>query len=167
MEEEKKSVIDKFAGAAEGFGRSVADKLGRKFAQPGSMEQQPSLLNRGSFKSDLKTTNLDSEARENLTFMNSVDAALHNTGHPMAYIVSLGVGLFFILFLIWASFASLDEVTRGQGTVVPSQRVQVIQNLREGFWKTFPFRKARLLKKARLWRLLIIREFAALLTICG
>lgn len=149
MEEEKKSVIDKLAGAAEGFGRSVADKLGRKFAQPGSMEQQPSLLNRGSFKSDLKTTNLDSEARENLTFMNSVDAALHNTGHPMAYIVSLGVALFFILFLIWASFASLDEVTRGQGTVVPSQRVQVIQNLEGGVLENIPVQEGQIVEKGQ------------------
>jgi hypothetical protein len=59
VKEEKKNMIDKLAGAAEGFGKGVADKLSRKFAQPDSMEPQPSLLNRGSFKSDLKTTNLN------------------------------------------------------------------------------------------------------------
>ena len=36
-----------------------------------------------------------------------------------------GVG--FLLFLIWASLAQVDEVTRGQGQVIPSSRVQVIQ----------------------------------------
>lgn len=36
-------------------------------------------------------------------------------------------GIGFLLFLIWASLAQVDEVTRGQGTVIPSSRVQVIQ----------------------------------------
>jgi Multidrug resistance efflux pump len=81
--------------------------------------------------------------------MNSVDAALHNTGHPMAYIVSLGVVLFFIVFLIWASFANLDEVTRGQGTVVPSQRVQVIQNLEGGVLENIPVQEGQIVEKGQ------------------
>jgi membrane fusion protein, adhesin transport system len=36
-------------------------------------------------------------------------------------------GIGFLLFMIWASLAQVDEVTRGQGTVIPSSRVQVIQ----------------------------------------
>ncbi|MEM6834721.1 MAG: biotin/lipoyl-binding protein, partial [Pseudomonadota bacterium] len=36
------------------------------------------------------------------------------------------------LLLIWASFAELDEVTRGGGRVIPSQQLQVIQNLEGG-----------------------------------
>src|SRR5208282_1602749 len=39
---------------------------------------------------------------------------------------------FSVLFLIWANFATLDEVTRGEARVVPSQKVQVIQNLEGG-----------------------------------
>ena len=33
-----------------------------------------------------------------------------------------------LLFLIWASLAQVDEVTRGQGRVIPSSKVQVIQS---------------------------------------
>lgn len=32
-----------------------------------------------------------------------------------------------LLFLLWASLAQVDEITRGQGTVIPSSKVQVIQ----------------------------------------
>ena len=32
----------------------------------------------------------------------------------------------FLLFLIWASLAQVDEVTRGQGKVIPSSKLQVI-----------------------------------------
>jgi adhesin transport system membrane fusion protein len=33
----------------------------------------------------------------------------------------------FLLFLIWAGLAQVDEVTRGQGRVIPSSKVQVVQ----------------------------------------
>ncbi|PVV22465.1 MAG: hemolysin secretion protein D [gamma proteobacterium symbiont of Ctena orbiculata] len=38
----------------------------------------------------------------------------------------------FILAIIWASWAELDEVTRGVGKVIPSSQIQVIQNLEGG-----------------------------------
>jgi adhesin transport system membrane fusion protein len=40
-------------------------------------------------------------------------------------IVSVAVG--FALFLLWASLAQVDEVTKGQGKVIPSSKIQVIQ----------------------------------------
>lgn len=36
------------------------------------------------------------------------------------------------VLLLWASLANIDELARGQGQVVPSQRTQVIQNLEGG-----------------------------------
>ncbi len=41
-------------------------------------------------------------------------------------------GLFFAAFLIWATFSEIDEVTRGNGKVIPSQQIQVVQNLEGG-----------------------------------
>jgi adhesin transport system membrane fusion protein len=49
-----------------------------------------------------------------------------------AYLLTVCVIGFSALFLIWANFATLDEVTRGDARVVPSQKVQVIQNLEGG-----------------------------------
>lgn len=40
-------------------------------------------------------------------------------------IVVAGVG--FLLLLLWAAFAPIDEVTRGEGRVIPSSKVQVVQ----------------------------------------
>jgi adhesin transport system membrane fusion protein len=39
---------------------------------------------------------------------------------------------FFVLFFAWASWATLDEVTRGDGKVIPSSQVQKVQNLEGG-----------------------------------
>ncbi len=48
--------------------------------------------------------------------------------HLLLYLI----GLVFVVFIIWANFASLEEVTRGQGSVIPSSQVKAIQNLEGG-----------------------------------
>lgn len=42
---------------------------------------------------------------------------------------------FFVIALIWANFASLDEVSRGQGRVIPSGQIKVIDHLEGGIVK--------------------------------
>lgn len=39
---------------------------------------------------------------------------------------------FFLALIIWASLASIDEVTRGDGRAIPSSRLQKVQNLEGG-----------------------------------
>lgn len=41
-------------------------------------------------------------------------------------ILASGVGMF--VFVSWASFAQVDEVTRGQGRVIPSSKAQIVQS---------------------------------------
>ena len=42
------------------------------------------------------------------------------------------VALFFVIAIVWASRATLDIVATGQGRVIPSSQVQVVQNLEGG-----------------------------------
>jgi adhesin transport system membrane fusion protein len=69
---------------------------------------------------------------EDLFFMPDVHAAARRRGRTFAYALTLTIFLFFLVFGIWANFAVLDEVTRGEGTVVSSSKTQVIQNLEGG-----------------------------------
>lgn len=39
---------------------------------------------------------------------------------------------FFVVFIVWANLASLDEVTRGEGRIIPSSEVQVVQHQEGG-----------------------------------
>ena len=39
---------------------------------------------------------------------------------------------FFVIMIIWASLAEIDEVTRGDGRAIPSSKLQKIQNLEGG-----------------------------------
>ncbi|NIE78560.1 HlyD family type I secretion periplasmic adaptor subunit [Pantoea sp. Ap-967] len=43
-----------------------------------------------------------------------------------------GVIAFFLFLILWASFAEVDEVTRGEGKAIPSSKLQKIQNLEGG-----------------------------------
>jgi len=43
--------------------------------------------------------------------------------------------LFWVIMFIWSYFATLEEVTRGQGRVIASSKIQVIQNLEGGIVK--------------------------------
>ncbi|WP_462325861.1 HlyD family type I secretion periplasmic adaptor subunit [Desulfoplanes sp.] len=70
--------------------------------------------------------------QQDIPYMNDVDAAFFNRGHGLAYVLSALIAILFAAFVAWAHFAVLDEVTRGTGQVIPSQRIQVIQNLEGG-----------------------------------
>lgn len=41
-------------------------------------------------------------------------------------------GLFFVVAFVWAYYAEIDIITVGQGKVIPSKQVQVVQNLEGG-----------------------------------
>lgn len=69
---------------------------------------------------------------EEIAFMTEVDGAIHRRGHSMAYLLSATIVLMLLAFGFWAQRAVLDEVTRGMGQAIPSQQVQVIQNLEGG-----------------------------------
>ena len=49
-----------------------------------------------------------------------------------ADIILYTIAIFWFVAFIWSSFASIEEVTRGQGRVIASSKIQVIQNLEGG-----------------------------------
>lgn len=51
------------------------------------------------------------------------------------------IALFFVIFIIWAWFAPLDQTTRGDGRVVPSSEIQILQSLEGGIIDEFLVRE--------------------------
>ncbi|MCB9978206.1 MAG: HlyD family type I secretion periplasmic adaptor subunit [Rhodospirillales bacterium] len=49
----------------------------------------------------------------------------------------LSIAAFCVFFLLWASFATLDETTRGDGRIIPSSEVQILQSLEGGIIDEF------------------------------
>jgi len=85
--------------------------------------------------------------RETLLFMSEVDQAMYGQGRGFAYIMSTAILLLIIIFVVWAKMAVLDEVTRGFGRVIPSQRIQEIQNLEGGILNELFVREGQTVEK--------------------
>src|SRR3546814_15245931 len=55
-----------------------------------------------------------------------------------------------VLFLLWASIARVDEVSRGQGRVIPSSKVQIIQSSEPSTIREILVRSGQTVKKGQL-----------------
>ncbi len=65
-------------------------------------------------------------------FMNSLSSAiLEKSPKKMSIVIKLWLITLFG-FILWASFATIDEITRGTGKVIPYGQNQIIQNLEGG-----------------------------------
>ena len=84
---------------------------------------------------------------EDLHFMSEVDAAIHRRGSSIAFILTLVIALMLVLFVVWAHFTVLDEVTRGMGQVIPSQKIQTIQNLEGGILQEIMVQENQIVNK--------------------
>ena len=67
---------------------------------------------------------------------------------PRRIIVTVGMGLF--VFFSWASFARVDEVTRGQGRVIPSSKAQIVQSSEPASIQNIVVRSGQAVRKGQL-----------------
>ncbi len=64
-----------------------------------------------------------------------VSIGLENAVVERTRLLVLMIGLLLISFVFWAGWAQLEEVTRGEGRVIPSAKVQIIHSLEGGIVK--------------------------------
>ncbi len=83
-------------------------------------------------------------------FAAEVTAARIQGPRAVAILLLFGVVLFFVAAVAWAWWAEIDEVTRGQGTVIPSSQVQVIQNLEGGILKEILVREGEMVEAGQI-----------------
>ena len=83
---------------------------------------------------ELKPSNIGkSVSREqDLDYMSETSAAALQGPPAFSHIVLWGGILFLIVFFTWAALAKISESTVGDGRVIPSGQIQVIQNLEGG-----------------------------------
>lgn len=59
-------------------------------------------------------------------------------------------GIVLLLLLLWAAFAHVDEVTRGEARVIPSRQLQVVQSLDGGVVAEILVREGQVVEKNQL-----------------
>ena len=88
-------------------------------------------IDMGQFKDNLKRYFRGSESLNGQP-LPEVNKALIEDVPRVVRLTIWGVIAFFLFLIVWACFAPIDEVTRGEGKAVPSSRVQKVQNLEGG-----------------------------------
>ena len=69
---------------------------------------------------------------DDISFVNSLYGQANEKSSFKLDSVFITIILFFISAILWASFAKIDELARGNGKVIPANKIQSIQNLDGG-----------------------------------
>lgn len=84
--------------------------------------------------SEMNPSNMKKAAsrEQDLDFMSETSAAALQGPPRLSHVVLWGVLAFIAAFFVWAAFANIGETTVGDGRVIPSGQIQVVQNLEGG-----------------------------------
>ncbi len=71
-------------------------------------------------------------SKDDVRFMNSLSAAVLSDNQSRSNMILYILAIVAITVIAWVNYAELDERTRGTGRVIPSRKIQVLQNLEGG-----------------------------------
>ncbi|NJD25410.1 MAG: HlyD family type I secretion periplasmic adaptor subunit [Betaproteobacteria bacterium] len=92
----------------------------------------------------------DPEQRAEAEFMpGRIAVLLQNPPRP-AFLIIRGTVALLVVGFLWAAFSTLEEITIGEGKVIPSNQVQVIQNLEGGIVARIPVRVGDIVQKDQI-----------------
>jgi membrane fusion protein, adhesin transport system len=86
------------------------------------------------------------ETRDNLAWNEEADLAIFEQSPLKAKKLLYCILAILAVALVWAYFAKVDEVTRGEGRVIPSRHLQVIQSLDGGIVSEILIKEGELVK---------------------
>ncbi len=89
-------------------------------------------------------------SQKDLNLLNDLNAAMQNEKHRGMYWSVLILAVFLVVLLVWAYNSNVEEVTRGQGSVIPSSREQIIQSLDPGTLSQMLVKEGDLVEKGQV-----------------
>jgi adhesin transport system membrane fusion protein len=88
----------------------------------------------------------EQQAEDHL-YVTDVNAASLYGASIQSHIILWMALSFMVIAITWASFAELDEVTRGAGKTIPSSHIQIIQNLEGGILAEILVKEGQIVEK--------------------
>lgn len=128
---------------------------------PDIKSKSPKVMGKGFNQLDLKRNAMDgvhktqkalsnwfnTEGWDDGEYMDDVSQATLRGAHPAANLLFWVCGAFFVIMLVWANYAELDEVTHGDGKIIPSTKLQEIEHGEGGIVKEILVREGDIVKK--------------------
>ena len=90
------------------------------------------------------------EDAEAVDFASDADLAMIRQEPLRARVLLRSVGIVFVVFILWAAVARVDEVTRGDGKVIPSRQLQVLQSIDGGLVSEILVREGEVVEAGQL-----------------
>lgn len=87
---------------------------------------------------------------KDMALVNDLNQALQKEKHSGQFIVIMLFFIFLVVFVIWAYNSPIEEVTRGQGNVIPSSREQIVQSLDPGIITEMKVREGEIVEKGQV-----------------
>jgi adhesin transport system membrane fusion protein len=150
------------AGVRKGKGNYVDenDSLDHKAQSIGAIEVQKPSAESGS-KNEAVKAHMDGDGKitfgkplneddEDVEFMSPVTGAFKSKPKTWGSILLYTIITFFILAITWSFFAELDQITRGQGQVIPSGQVKLIDHLEGGIIKEIKIKEGDIVEKGQV-----------------
>lgn len=87
---------------------------------------------------------------KDLELLNDLNAALQTERHTGLFWTVGLLFVFMIVFVFWAYHSHVEEVTRGQGSVIPTSREQILQSLDPGTIKEMLVKEGDIVEKGQI-----------------
>lgn len=87
---------------------------------------------------------------DDLKFMHDLQGALIAQKTPFSMIMLYTITLVVVVALVWAHFARVEEITRGDGKVIPASREQLIQSLEGGILEELNVQEGDIVEKGQI-----------------
>ncbi len=98
-----------------------------------------------------------------LALINDLNAALQHEKHRGIFSVTALFALLLVIFVVWAYNSPLEEVTRGEGSIIPSSRDQIVQSLDPGIISAIQIKEGDVVEKNQVLILLDDTRSSAIL----
>jgi len=89
-------------------------------------------------------------SKDDYEFMSSVSASVLYHRNRKLHWVLIAFFVTITLFIVWASYAQIDEIARGNGKIVPNGQNQILQNLEGGIVSEILVKEGDFVKKNQI-----------------
>lgn len=99
---------------------------------------------------DIKQTAMKNAKPEDLYYMRDLHAAMLEKSAPRVIWVLYLIAMVLVAALVWAHFAEVEEITEGEGKVIPISGEQIIQSLEGGILAELNVKEGQVVEKGQL-----------------